>query len=222
MDEDTCATNFMIRDLKMQQLVAKDDEPITAFIDRVRQLFSERAISTILVLGGTGDYFDVSDLVIQMVKYEPFDVTLKAHDISEKSPAGRTVEDADYPFDTRERIPLPASVDPRNEYGKFRIYTTEVRRLNFGKQVIDLTDLEQLTELSQTKALGFALEYARRYMDEEAALKEVCEGVISDIEEGGLDVLSDRISGNFAGFRAIELAFTFNRLRGFEVRQKGI
>ena len=39
MDEDTCATNFMIRDVKMQKLVNKADEPITAFIDKVKQLY---------------------------------------------------------------------------------------------------------------------------------------------------------------------------------------
>ena len=82
MDEDTCATNFMIRDQKMQQLVQKDDEPITTFIDKAKQLYLDRDISTILVLGGTGDYFDVSDKVIQMNKYVPMDVTEKAQEIS--------------------------------------------------------------------------------------------------------------------------------------------
>ena len=67
MDEDTCAANFMIRDRKMQDLVNKDDEPITPFIDRVRWLYSERGVSSILVLGGVGDYFEVADTVIQMI-----------------------------------------------------------------------------------------------------------------------------------------------------------
>ncbi|MFC1560962.1 ABC-ATPase domain-containing protein [Candidatus Latescibacterota bacterium] len=220
MDEDTCATNFMIRDKKMQQLVHKADEPITTYIDKVKQFYSEKKISTILVLGGVGDYFDVSDQVIQMIKYEPFDVTHKAHEISRISPTKRTIEDEGHPFHTKERIPFPESINPCNEYGKKGIYTSEVHRLTFGKNNIDMTDLEQLIELSQTKAIGYAMDYARKYMDKKSSLKEVIVHVMNDIEENGLDILSNKISGNFAWFRGLELALTFNRLRGFDVIQR--
>jgi len=220
MDEDTCATNFMIRDSKMQQLVNKEDEPITTFIDKVKQLYLEKNISTVLVLGGVGDYFDVSDQVIQMINYRPLDMTSQAHKIADMFPAKRKVEDEAYPFQSRERIPISESIDPLNEYGKFAIYAKEVHRLNFGKQVIDLTDLEQLIELSQTKALGFAIEYAKKYVDKKTPLREVVHRVIKDIDENGIDVISDKISGHFAWFRKFELAFTFNRLRGFDVIQK--
>ena len=221
MDEDTCATNFMIRDNKMQQLVHKADEPITTFIDKVKQLYSEKNISTILVLGGSGDYFYVSDQVIQMVRYQPLAVTHKAHEIARMSPEKRTKEDEGYPFFTKDRIPLHESINPCNEYGKKRIYTSEVHRLTFGGDIIDLTDLEQLIELSQTKAIGYALDYARKYMDEKTSLKEIVAQVMNDIEENGLDILSDKISGNFAWFRGLELAFAFNRLRGVDVIQRG-
>lgn len=220
MDEDTCATNFMIRDHKMQQLVHKEDEPITTFIDRVKQLYSEKHVSTILVLGGSGDYFDVADQVIQMVRYQPMDVSQKAHEISRMSLHKRTEEGEDYPFSIKDRIPLRESIDPRNEYGKKGIYTSEVHRLTFGGSIIDLTDLEQLVELSQTKAIGYALDYARRYMDGKHTLKEIIAKVMKDIEENGLDILSDRISGNFAWFRGLELAFAIDRLRGVDMIQK--
>ncbi len=222
MDEDTCATNFMIRDRKMQQLVNEEDEPITTFIDKVRRLYSERDISTILVLGGVGDYFDVSDLVIQMINFIPFDVTSRAHQIADESSGSRTVEGEDHPFMLNERIPVPDSIVPLNTHGKFSIYAKEVHRLNFGKYAIDLTDLEQLMELSQTKALGYAIEYSKKYMDEKATLREVVERVAADIDESGLDVISNRISGHFAWFRGLELAFAINRLRGLDVIQKGM
>ncbi len=217
MDEDTCATNFMIRDSKMQQLVNKKDEPITTFIDKVKQLYVQKNISTLLVLGGIGDYFDVSDRVIQMINYKPHDTTNVAHKIAEKHPAKRQTEDEDYSFKTRKRIPIPESINPRNDYGKFAIFAKEVHRLNFGNQIIDLTDLEQLMELSQTKALGFAIEYAKRYMDKKTSLFDVIEQVMKDINENGIDIISDKISGHFAWFRGLELAFTLNRLRGFDV-----
>ena len=215
MDEDTCATNFMIRDAKMQQLVSKDKEPITTFIDRARQLYKQQGISTILVLGGVGDYFDISDRVIQMIDYRPTDVTDQAHKIAEQAPGGRAVEDEAYPLEIHERIPLAESISPLNEHRKFRLYAKEVHRLHFGRQEIDLTDLEQLMELSQTKALGYAIDYAKQYMDGKATLRQVVEHVQHDIETNGLDILSDRISGHFASFRAMELAFAINRLRGF-------
>lgn len=220
MDEDTCATNFMIRDLKMQKLVHKNDEPITTFIDKIRQLYLENNISTILVLGGVGDYFDVSDTVIQMIKYEPVDVTKIAQNIAAESPLKRNVEDETYPFQIRERIPQLESIDPTNHYGKFSVYVKETHRINFGKTVIDLTDLEQLIELSQTKAIASAMEYAKKYMNNNLTLKEIIEHVSADIETNGLDIISPIISGNFAWFRGLELAFTINRLRGLDVRQK--
>ena len=222
LDEDTCATNFMIRDSKMQQLVNKDDEPITTFIDKVRQLYCEKHISTVLVLGGVGDYFDMSDLVIQMKNYQPLDVTAEAQNIAELFPTKRKIEDAGYPFHFRERIPLAESLDPRNEYGKFAIYAKETHRLNFGKQVIDLTDVEQLIELSQTKAVGFAIEYAKNFMNKDMSLRDIVHRITQEIDERGIDVLSDKISGHFAWFRALEFAFTLNRLRGLQVIQKGI
>ncbi len=222
MDEDTCATNFMIRDSKMQQLVSKDDEPITTFIDKVKQLYLEKNISTILVLGGVGDYFDVSDQVIQLINYRPFNVTAQAQEIANMFPTKRNVEDEAYPFHIRERIPLSESINPLSEYGKFRIYAKETHRLNFGKQVIDLTDLEQLMELSQTKAIGFAIEYSKKYMDNKSTLREIVHNVIKDIDKNGIDIISDKLSGHFASFRGLELAFTLNRLRDFDVIQKDL
>jgi hypothetical protein len=132
------------------------------------------------------------------------------------------VEDETYPFHIRERIPISGSIDARNAYGKFDIYAKEVHRMNFGNQVIDLTDQEQIIELSQTKALGFAMAYAKKYMDGSTPLREVVQRVAKDIDENGIDVISDRISGHFAWFRGLELAFALNRLRGFDVMMKSV
>lgn len=220
MDEDTCATNFMIRDSKMQLLVNKEDEPITTFIDKVKQLYVEKNISTILVLGGVGDYFDVSDRVIQMINYRPFDMTSKAHQIANDFPTKRHVESEAEPFCIHERIPLSQSIKPVNQQGKFSIYAKETQRLYFGDDVVDLIDVEQLIELSQTKAIGFAIEYAKKYMDDTTTLRKVIERVVSDIEAEGLDIISDKMSGHFSCFRELELAFAINRLRDFDVIQK--
>lgn len=220
MDEDTCATNFMIRDYKMQQLVNKNDEPITTFIDKVKQLYIDKNISTVLVLGGVGDYFDVSDRVIQMINYQAFDMTAMAHKIASRVEIKRDIDNKNDPIDVRQRIPLANSISAINKYGKFSIYAQDVHRLNFGNDIVDLADVEQLTELSQTKALGYAIDYAKRYMDSNMTLNEIVKRVLSDIEDKGIDIISDNISGHFACFREFELAFAINRLKGVDVIQK--
>jgi predicted ABC-class ATPase len=217
MDEDTCATNLIVRDSKMQQLVAREDEPITPFIDRVRQLCTEKNISTILVLGGVGDYFDVADHVIQMTEYRPADVTRRAREIAARFPVKRRVEAEPRPIAVRDRMPLAGSLDPRNAYGKFRIFAREADRLHFGREIVDLTDLEQIVELSQTRAIGYALEYARIYMDGKTSLRDVVQRVIADIDEKGIDVIGSRIGGHFSRFRGLELAFALNRFRSLSV-----
>ena len=217
MDEDTCATNFMVRDQKMQKLVSKDDEPITTFIDKVESLYSDKGISTILVLGGIGDYFDVSNMVIQMKNYIPMDVTIKAHEISGSTSDKRLHEGKEHQINPGKRIPVKGSINPYNDYNKKSIYSTEINRIHFGKNIIDLTDMEQIIELSQTKAISEAIFYISKYVDGKTQLKEIIHHLMRDIEKNGLDILSEKASGSFAGFRGIELAFAVNRLREFKV-----
>ncbi|MEJ2663165.1 MAG: ABC-ATPase domain-containing protein [Spirochaetia bacterium] len=217
MDEDTCATNFMIRDTKMQKLVQKQDEPITTFIDMVGDLYRDNGISTILVLGGIGDYFDVSTTVIQMKNYLPFNVTGKAHEIAGGSVEKRLHEGRDRPTRPGARIPLAGCLDPRNAYNRVSVRAAETTRIYFGRNTIDLTDLEQLTELSQTKAIAGALLYLTKYMDGEASLPQIVQRVMADTQKHGLDILSDRVSGQFAAFRGLELAFALNRLRDLKI-----
>ncbi len=221
MDEDTCATNFMIRDEKMQKLVKRDDEPITTYIDRAEQLFNKMGISTILVLGGTGDYFDISHKIIQMKNYLPLDVTEKAHRISSESPVKRKREDEGSPVRPSERRIVPGSIDPCNKHRKVSVYAKEVDRINFGKTVIDLADVEQLLELSQTKAIMHALMMLNAHSNREGTLKEILESLIARIENEGLDILSEKVSGHFAEFRIFELAAAINRLRGARMEQGG-
>ena len=83
---------------------------------------------------------------------------------------------------------------------------------------IDLSAVEQLVDTSQTRAIGDAIYYAVRYMDGTRTLREVVERVMTDIEEEGLDILSDRPASDYARFRGLELAAAINRLRTLRVR----
>lgn len=219
MDEDTSATNFMIRDHRMQELVAKPKEPITPFIDKVQQLYNDYGVSTVLVIGGSGEYFDVADCVICMVEYTPYDVTEKAAVIAEKYKAERNPEGGAHFGKITERIPLVHSFDPSKGRRKVKIRSQTVKTILFGTHTIDLHAVEQLIDVGQTKAIGDAIYYATRYMEGEYTLRDIVENVIADTAENGLSVLSPYPVGTYAAFRGLELAAAINRLRTLSVRQ---
>ncbi len=220
IDEDTAATNFMIRDRRMQALVPKEQEPITPYIDRVRQLYQELGVSSVLVIGGSGDYLDVADTVIAMHEYRPVDVTERARQVAQAQPTGR-VNEAAGPFGPRPaRIPLPHSLDPRKGRREVSIKVRGLHAIQFGRETIDLAAVEQLVAWGQTRAIGDALWYAReRYMDGRRTLAQILDRVLADVETEGLDVLDRRKVGDLAGFRRFELAAALNRLRSLRVRQ---
>jgi predicted ABC-class ATPase len=219
IDEDTSATNFMIRDHRMQELVSKDKEPITPFIDKVRQLYTEKGVSTILVIGGSGDYFDVADTVICLVEYMPYEVTDTAQKIAEKYTAERKSEGGDHFGDVTERIPLSHSFDPSRGKRSVKISSKGVHTIVFGRHTIDLSYIEQLVDTSQTRAIGNAIQLATQYMDSKKSLNEVISQVLTDIEED-MDCLSPWTAGDYAKFRKLELACAINRLRTLQVNQK--
>jgi len=219
MDEDTCATNFLIRDRRMQQLVKKEHEPITAFIDKIRQLYEQHDISTILVLGGSGDYLGVADHIIQMIEYIPHDVTEKAKEIVKQNPSRREHEGEDRFELPEHRIPRSDGLDTRNEHGHRRVYAPNPDELIYGRMKVDLSDVEQLLEPAQTKAIGLAIEYGKKYMDGKTTVRAVLEKVMSDIDEQGLDLLDKKFTGDLAAFRSLELASVLNRMRDFHAVQ---
>ncbi len=218
VDEDTAATNFMIRDHRMQELIAKEREPITPFIDKVRQLYDERGVSTALVMGGSGDYFDVADTVIAMDAYVPRDVTDQARAIAQKYRAERRQEGGDHFGQVMARVPLAESLDPRKGRREVKISARGMKTILFGISDIDLTAVEGLVHPSQLNAIGQALYYARqRYMDGRRTLPEILDAVMADVDRDGLDALDRRVVGDLARFRRYELAAALNRLRTLRV-----
>jgi predicted ABC-class ATPase len=220
MDEDTSATNFMIRDHRMQELVSKDREPITPFIDKVRQLYEEHGVSTVLALGGSGDYFDVADQVICMVDYKPLDYSTEARKIAEKHRAERRPEGGPAFGIVGKRSPLAGSFDPSRGKREVKISSRGLKSIEFGTHRIDLGAIEQLIDSSQTRAIGDAIVLATRYMDGSRTLDEVVASVLAEIDERGLDVLSSLPEGDYARFRVYELAAAVNRLRTLSVKSQ--
>jgi predicted ABC-class ATPase len=218
LDEDTCATNLMIRDARMQLLVEKSGEPVTAFIDRVGQM-AANGVSSILVLGGSGDYFDVADVVIRMGSYRPRDVSNEAKKIARQKPTGRRLEATGAWPSCRPRVPVATSLNPRKGKRAVNIKGRALRAVLFGTEEIDLTGVAQLVDEGQLRAIGLALNLAREeFMNGERSIPEVITCVMEAITEKGLDVLDPRILGDLTAFRAYELAAALNRLRSLRVK----
>jgi len=217
VDEDTSATNFMIRDARMQALVSKDKEPITPFVDKVRQLYTDLGVSTILVMGGSGDYFDVADTVLLMDEYTPRDVTPQARAVAATYETRRAREGGERFGTWTPRRPRPASFDPRRGRREVKIDAKGLSTLVFGQTTIDLHNVEQLVDPSQTRAIGDALYYAAtRYVNDQRSLREIITALDRDLEAHGLTVLDPfgRASAkDYARPRGLEIAAALNRLR---------
>jgi len=219
IDEDTSASNFMIRDNRMQQLVSKDKEPITPFIDKVVQLYEEYGISTILVMGGAGDYFDVAHRVLMMDEYVPKDVTKKALSIAEKFKTDRRKEGGSSFGKIKSRIPLPQSFDPSKGKRDVRITIKGEKSILFGVHEIDLTHISQLVEEGQLKTIGDAMYYAsEKFMDGKRSLSQVATLVFEEIKAKGLDILNPFRFGDRVFVRPIEFLAAINRLRTLKVK----
>lgn len=214
VDEDTAATNLMIRDARMQALVAKDAEPLTPFVDLIRPLRATHGVSTVLVMGGSGDYMDVADRVLMMDAYRARDVTDRARELSQARPTGRRSEADGYP-------PLGHRVvDPRSiptERPKIRARGTDA--LTLGESTVELRGVEQIVDASQVTGIGLALvSCARRgVLDGRASIAEVLEALAADIAERGVEAVDERFVGDFAVPRPLEVAAALNRLRVLRV-----
>ena len=220
IDEDTSATNFMIRDHRMQELVSKEKEPITPFIDKIRHLHRDLDVSTVLVIGGSGDYFDVADHVICMIEYKPYDFTAEAQSIADKYRAERKREGGEHFGMITHRIPRSRSFDPRKGKRMVKISAKGLNAILFGRYHIDLSAVEQLVDPSQTKAVGEAILFVMKHIDGRMTLKDLVDLVSVEIDKKGLDILSPGPVGDLAQFRGLELAAAINRLRTLSVNQE--
>ncbi|MGB3491407.1 MAG: ABC-ATPase domain-containing protein [Elainellaceae cyanobacterium] len=227
VDEDTSATNFMIRDRRMQALIAKAKEPITPFIDKIRQIYDGFGVSTVLVMGGCGDYFDVADTVMGLESFEVRHLTQAAKAIAKAYATHRTIEGGKEFGHITHRIPKSKRLDlsqgkPQSKHKiddrgpKLKARDTD--ELRFGGEDIDLTAVEQLVDVAQLHAIGGAIARLQEsYLDYGHTLRDVIERIIRDIEGEGLDRLTRYPQGDMAMFRSFELAAAINRLRSLEI-----
>jgi predicted ABC-class ATPase len=226
LDEDTSATNFMVRDARMQALVHKAHEPITPFVERVRALHDALGVATVLVMGGSGDYFEAADTVLLMRAFVPSDATADAKAVAAAHPTARRPEATRPLTAPRPRIPAPESLDPSRGRRDVKIDARGTEQLGFGAHTIDLRQVEQLVDPSQTRAVGHALELAKRFMDGQRSLNGILDALEALLDAEGLDVLDPyqrggRHPGSFARPRRFEIAAAMNRLRALRLVKLG-
>mmetsp|Transcript_9383 Transcript_9383/g.32644 ORF Transcript_9383/g.32644 Transcript_9383/m.32644 type:complete len:469 (+) Transcript_9383:687-2093(+) len=223
VDEDTCATNFMIRDDRMQALVAPEKEPITPLISRIRGL-AGAGVSTVLVVGGCGDYFDVADTVVMMDSFVPRDVTREAAGVAARFRTPDQAEalrrNAQTPFPpVPPRVPT-AVLDPADPSP--RIMVRNKGLVSLGQESgleLDLGCVEQLGEKSQTRAIADALLWFHRNADGRATLSELLDRFDQELDARGLDAIAPAMRfGHYARPRRHEVAAALSRLRTFRVR----
>ena len=219
IDEDTSATNFMIRDGRMQKLVVKEKEPITPFIDRVKELYDNFGVSTILIVGGSGDYFDVANHVIMMDEYVPKDVTEKAKEIAKLDENKREFSSNDKFQGVTQRIPLKKSFSQSGKLDKTK--AKGKHSILYGKELIDISGLEQLVDDSQTNCIAVMIDYFKnKVLDEKMTLSQAADRIYEKIEKDGLDSISSYTGhpGNLALPRKQEFCGAVNRYRKLKIK----
>ena len=174
IDEDTSATNFMIRDERMAKLVSDEKEPITPFIRKVRSLYEDLGISTVLVAGSSGDFLAVADTVLQMDCYVAKDVTGRAKEL-----ASPLIEEK-----TKRNLWIKKPVSKKRvEKAKVHGWDT----ISLDKMEIDLRYMEQIVDESQTAALAYIMQYVlERLADGKKSAVDLAEEVSRKLEKEGI------------------------------------
>ena len=231
LDEDTSATNFMVRDAFMQQVIQREKEPITPFLERAEDLYKKAGISTILVAGSSGAFFHIADTIIQMDNYVPKDITASVKKLCSQYPLP-AVSVTDFQLPHSHRImSRPAESSKRlihNSRGnhsdsgaakperlKTRISGTD--GFSLGRQEIDLRYTEQLIDAEQTAALGLLLKYAVEHLaDGRRTLPEIVQFLWKNLSSHGLSFFTEnqKISCGYATPRIQEIYACLNRYRG--------
>lgn len=219
IDEDTSATNFMIRDDVMQSLVSNEEEPITPFIELVRSIYEEKDISTIIVVGSSGEYFDIADTVIQMDNYEPKDVTLKAKELSTGAILNR-IKNRDIKVNIDfDRKVLKGSIEKGPKGVKIK--TLGIDGLSINKEDINLRSVEQIVDREQVTSIGNMMKWAEdKIINNNLTLIEVTDRILDEVKEKGLIQMSGMKggSGNLALPRKQEIMAAFNRYRKLKIK----
>ena len=230
IDEDTSATNFMVRDEFMQQVISREKEPITPFLERARDLYEKAGISTILVAGSSGAFFYIADHILMMDHYHPVDITERVKGLCGQHTAPR-VQAPGFAIPDFHRI-LPAfrggrkggggrdwhgrerGQEERHERMKVKSYGLE--SFSLDKEEVNVRYLEQLLDPEQVTALAYLLRFGlEQALDGKKTVQEAVGLIWGQWEkEGWNPFCSSYIPCGLAKPRLQELFACIDRFRG--------
>ncbi|WP_366180446.1 ABC-ATPase domain-containing protein [Actinomyces timonensis] len=213
LDEDTSATNLLIRDARMRSLVAAEREPITPLVDRVGALSSRLGVSTVMVMGGSGDYLDVADHILLLDSYELRDATEQARAVVAEQPREVTALE-DFPLGPG-RVPAPAPA--RTRRGPIRTRARGTDALTLDREEVDISDVAGIVDPGQAEAAAHALRaLLEQRFDAASTLRECLDDLEALLDDEGLDALDE--GGAFlVRPRMVDVAAAVNRYRPLEV-----
>lgn len=204
IDEDTSATNFMVRDEKMAQLVPAVSEPITPFIQCIQSLSADCGVSSILVVGSSGEYLSVADRVIQMDCYEAKDVSARARELAS-------------PY---QGLSVKLSSFIKKQVRSMHIEKAKIQGADcilLDKERIDLRYFDQLVDSGQTAALAYLMQYALEHLTgnkkEKQTALDIADSLYKKIEQDGFLSVIPSYYGTGAPVLPRKAEFLFCMLR---------
>ena len=212
IDEDTSATNFMIRDELMQKVICREEEPITPFIERVRSMYDDLGVSSIIVAGSSGSFFQIADTIIQMKEYIPYDITERAREAAASYPALKQQEH----FPVSDNMRAPKANQALKKDPRLKMKTMGTNEMLLAKDAIELRYLEQLVDPEQTNALAYALKYLElNRMNGSRTVPQLLDDIEVLTASKGLSALYDKeyVRSGLAMPRRQEIAACLNRYR---------
>lgn len=212
IDEDTSATNFMIRDELMQKVICREEEPITPFIERSRSMYDDLGVSSIIVAGSSGSFFGIADTIIQMKEYVPYDITERAREAADSYPALKQQEH----FPVSDNMRAPKANQALKKDPRLKMKTMGTNEMLLAKDAIELRYLEQLIDPEQTNALAYALKYLElNRMNGSRTVPQLLDDIEALTASKGLSALYDKeyVRSGLAMPRRQEIAACLNRYR---------
>lgn len=214
IDEDTSATNFMMRDDLMQKLVAKEKEPITPFIEIVKPIYEQKDISTIIVVGSSGDFFDIADCVIQMDNYDTKDVTEEAKKLM-RGEILKRIEDRNLKVNINFNRTIKKGTIQEGPKG-VKVKTFGIDGISINKEDIDLRAVEQIVDNEQLNSIGSIMKWSEsNLMNKGLGFEAMVDYIIEEINKNGL-ISMERMKGGWGSLampRKQEIMATYNRYR---------
>lgn len=157
IDEDRTATNFMIRDSRMKQIIK--DDPIVPFTDRVRQIHQEVNVSTILIIGGTSEYLDLADNVYMMKDYCLYNYNKEIELVRQNSYEYYNTKDEDkvkWKLDRIIKSDTLTSFRKDTESNRIHEYICiNEHNLQVGNNIVDVSRLDTLISHQQKTTIAF-------------------------------------------------------------------